>query len=70
MSWIPLALQVMQHAPTLIDSGIKIADAFMRDPAVSEEDKNKLLADLETKRAALDDLVARVKASKFTVPAE
>ena len=68
MAWIPLAMQALVHVPQLIDTGIKLADAIMAEPAVSDEDKTKLLADLEAKRASLDNLVERVKASRFTVP--
>ena len=68
MAWIPLAIQALQYAPTLIETGIKLSNAIMQEPAVSEEDKAALLVRLEAERVALADLVNRVKASRFVVP--
>ena len=65
MAWIPLALQVLPLVPDLINSGIKIADALMQDPAVSDDEKAALKAKLDEVAARLNELVDRVKASKF-----
>ena len=65
MSWIPMALQVLPLIPGLLDSGIRIANAIMDDPAVSDEDKKAMLQELTELNARLSSLVDRVKASKF-----
>ena len=65
MSFIPIALQVLPLIPGLIESGFKIADAFMADPAVSPEDKKALAAKLDELHERLNAMVTRVRASQF-----
>mgnify|MGYP001602328992 CR=1 FL=1 len=65
MSFLSLALQVLPLIPGLLDSGIKIADAIMDDPAVSPEDKKALADKLDELHERLNSLSARVKASQF-----
>ena len=65
MSFIPIALQVLPLIPGLIESGFKIADAIMADPAVSKEDKETLARELGELHERLNAMVSRVKASQF-----
>ena len=65
MSWIPLTLQLLPLIPGLIDSGIKIADAVMQDPATTDDDKKVLEAQLDELSKRLELVVARVRASRF-----
>ena len=65
MAWIPLALQVLPLIPGFIESGVKLADAVMSDPAVSPEDKAALAEDLRSLNLRLQGLIDRVRASHF-----
>ena len=65
MAFIPIALQILPLIPGMIESGLKIADALMGDPAVSSEDKKVLADKLDELHERLTTLSARVKASQF-----